>query len=259
MDTRSVAACRALLSIAAVTELPELIVSLESDERAGVRAAVTQARRRLERHEAEVARVRALFHLERSLREGGARYIAGVDEVGRGALAGPLTAAAVVLPADVFIEHLDDSKRLRPPLRERVSEAVRDSAVSFHVAHVSAEEIDALGVASALRTAMRRAIQGLSVAPDHVVIDGLPVGTGYPETAVVKGDATVACIAAASVIAKVERDAMMVRFAEQYPQFGFEINKGYGTPEHLTAIAAFGPCALHRRCYAPCSDHPTLF
>lgn len=260
METRSVSACRALLAAASVEELPRLIRRFASDERAGVADAVAQARRRVARHKAEIARVKALLEIETTIRESGATYVAGVDEVGRGALAGPLSAGAVVLPADVFIESLNDSKQLLPHVRERVSVEVRKHAVAWHVAHVEAPVIDRMGVTAALRSVMQQALAGLSVTPDHVVVDGLRIGSlGYPETAVVKGDARVACVAAASCIAKVERDAMMVAYATDYPLYLFHVNKGYSTPEHLRALSEHGPCDLHRRCYAPCNDDPTLF
>ena len=181
-----------------------------------------------------------LYDLERALQAQGCVLVAGVDEVGRGALAGPLTAAAVVLPARPRIEGLDDSKRLTPARREELAEIIHATAIAVSIAHVSAGDIDGLGVTAALKRAVLQALQGLGCEPDHVVIDGLPLRVVERETAVVKGDSKVAAIAAASIVAKVARDQLMRDLAPSYPEYGFEINKGYGTPEHLDAISRIG-------------------
>ncbi|MRR12632.1 ribonuclease HII, partial [bacterium] len=155
--------------------------------------------------------------MEEHLHEQGYAIVAGVDEVGRGALAGPLTACAVVLAPGVRIDGLDDSKRLKPAQREAIAVQIRASAVTWHVEHVPAGELDALGMTEALRRAMNGALAGLDPTPDHVLVDGLPMHLGCTETAVVKGDSTVAAIAAASVLAKVARDALMCEFESKYP------------------------------------------
>lgn len=259
MHPRSVSECRELLHGASADDLPALIATFSADERAGVRTACEAARRRLARIHAEDERLRSLGALERTLRERGYRIVAGIDEVGRGALAGPLSVAAVVLPPDARIDGLDDSKRLSPERRETVAASVREQAVCWQVAHVTAAEIDALGMTRALRTAMTRALEILDPAADHVVVDGLAIGLGLPETAVVGGDRKVAAIAAASVLAKVTRDSLMREFDVTYPGYGFAANKGYGTEDHVSAIARLGLTAIHRRSFAPCGDTPRLF
>lgn len=259
MTRESVDELRRLLSQTPPTRLPRLISTHDEDPRPGVQRAVASARARLERHRIEQRRVASLYELERRLHREGYSLVAGVDEVGRGALAGPVTAAAVVLPRLPRIPGLDDSKRLKPDYRELVAQRVASIALSTAVAHVSASEIDAIGIASAVRRAMTLALRNLDVMPDHVVVDGLPVGLARSETAVVKGDATVAAVAAASVIAKVARDSLMCSLAPEYPDYGFDVNKGYGTTEHVKAIFVHGPCVLHRRSFAPCGGTLPLF
>jgi ribonuclease HII len=255
----SVAECRAALARANGDELPALIAHHATDTRAGVRDAVETARRRLVRQHAEAARLDRLHELEDRLRSDGWIHVAGIDEVGRGALAGPVTAAAVVLPPGARITRLDDSKRLAPHRREELAAQIRAVAVTYAVAHVPAHIEDALGMTRAVHRAMQLAISRLDPAADHAVTDGLRVGLSIPETPVVKGDSSVAAVAAASILAKVERDALMRSLASHYPEFAFDVNKGYGTPEHLQAIAVHGVCPLHRRSFAPCGDSPTLF
>ncbi len=256
---RTVAECTRMLAEASGRPLARLISELASDERSGVRDAVARARRRLAAERAETRRLDALHALQRRLHAEGCACVAGVDEVGRGALAGPVTAAAVVLSTDVRILGLDDSKRLRREVRERVASEVSDLAVAWAVAHVPAHIIDAIGIAPATRLAMSLALERLPLRPDHVMTDGLPAGLPYPETAVVGGDATVAAIAAASVVAKVARDRLMEELARHYGPWNLEVNRGYGTPEHLAALRISGVSPVHRRSFAPCGVQPTLF
>ncbi|MBC7266363.1 MAG: ribonuclease HII [Coriobacteriia bacterium] len=180
--------------------------------------------------------------------------IAGIDEVGRGALAGPVTAAAVVLPHGVEIPGLADSKTIPPKRREQVAAAIRTVAVAISIAHVEPATIDSLGIAEATRQAMLRALAGLRPAPDIALVDGLPVDLSIESRALVKGDSLVAVIAAASVVAKVERDRLMANLDEAHPGYGFAVHKGYGTPEHLDALERLGPCVAHRLSFAPCSQ-----
>ncbi|MDH4139994.1 MAG: ribonuclease HII [Coriobacteriia bacterium] len=259
MRSGNVAECRQALASASPDELPALIAALESDARNGVQAAIQSARRRLDAHLCEHERLDRLLELERSLRHQGYSLIAGVDEVGRGALAGPVTAAAAILPDTAVIEGLNDSKRLTPQRREAISEEIRAVAVAWHIAHVSSGEIDTIGIAHAVRRAMTLAVGALDPAADHVIVDGRPVNIGPVETAVVDGDANCAAIAAASVIAKVARDSLMVEYDRRYPGYSFGINKGYGTSEHLKIIAERGLCEIHRRSFAPCGGTLPLF
>lgn len=258
-DARSIEQLRALLAAARGGTLKSLAAELADDDRAGVKGEVEAALARERARTRERERLRKLYLLEGELRASGFTVVAGVDEVGRGALAGPLTAGACVLPSAPKIVGLNDSKLLAPAKREEIAARVREAAVCWSVAHCSASEVDALGMTAALRRVIGRALAGLEPAADHIIVDGLPVGASNNETAVVKGDSKVASVAAASVLAKVTRDALMVSLAEKYPDFRFEDNKGYGTPEHLECIARLGMCPEHRRSFMPGGGTERLF
>ena len=194
----------------------------------------------------------SLLH-ESNLQAAGFSLIAGVDEAGRGPLAGPVVAAAVILPADFRHAVLDDSKKLSARKREAIFlELTTDPSVLWSVAIVEAEEIDRLNILRATHEAMRRAIGGLSIVPDHALIDGLPVHP-FPiaQTALVGGDGLSLSIAAASVIAKVVRDRLMCKMDNLYPDYGFAKHKGYGTALHLDRLQRYGPCPIHRKSFSP--------
>ena len=178
--------------------------------------------------------------------------IAGVDEAGRGPLAGPVVAAAVILDPARRIKGLRDSKELSPVARERLAVEIRAHAIAWAVALCDVAEIDALNILQATLLAMQRAVQALVQRPEVVWIDGqhCPL-LDCPTRAIVGGDGTVAAIAAASILAKTDRDAMLIALDREYPHYGFCRHKGYGTPEHLTALATHGPCPAHRRSFGP--------
>lgn len=248
----------ATLTDAGPEEARALIGRYEQDPRAQVRRAVEVTRRRLAREEAERSRVEGMYALEREL--GGEGVILGVDEVGRGAVAGPLTVAAVSLPQEPVIWGLNDSKQLTPARREALAATIADVALAVGIAHVEPAAIDAVGMASALRQAMARAIADAGVEPDRVLIDGNPVHVHPRETCVVKGDARVASIAAASIVAKVTRDALMTALDDEYPGYHLAVSKGYGTPEHIAAIKERGLSPVHR--FSFCGgflETPSLF
>lgn len=234
----------ALLSDAPLEEARALIDRYSEDPRKQVARAVESARRRVQREEAERSRVLGMYEAMRQL--GGGGVVLGVDEVGRGALAGPLTVAAVALPDEPVIWGINDSKQLTPARREALAARVADVALAIGIAHVEPAAIDAVGMACALRQAMARAIADSGVDPDAVLIDGNPVHVHPRETCVVKGDGRVACIAAASVVAKVTRDALMVALDEEYPGYHLAESKGYGSAEHIAAIRARGCSPVHR-------------
>lgn len=178
--------------------------------------------------------------------------IAGVDEAGRGPLAGPVVAAAVILDDEQPIKGLADSKQLSEKQRERLFEEIRAKALCCVIAEASVEEIDALNILGATMLAMQRAVQGLRLKPKQVLIDGNRVPPlSVSAQAIVKGDAKVPAISAASILAKVHRDRLLVQLHEQYPQYGFAKHKGYPTSEHLQAVRRFGVCDQHRRSFAP--------
>jgi ribonuclease HII len=259
MRLESIDGIRARLSFATGQEIEEIVRALAGDPRAGVRALADAARRRSSRRADESARLAALMESQKALHAAGCAVVAGVDEVGRGALAGPVSAGAVVLDVGCTIEGLNDSKKLSPQRREQVAASVRGLASAFAVAHVQPAEIDAMGIGPASRLAMSRALDALDLAVDHVLVDGNDGRIGWPSTAVVRGDSLVACIAAASVVAKVERDELMVRLASEHPGYGLELNKGYSTVEHMDAVRRLGPSPIHRRSFAPCAQQGLLF
>ncbi|HJB55026.1 MAG TPA: ribonuclease HII [Candidatus Olsenella avistercoris] len=233
-----------MLSDAPFDEARELVERYREDPRKQVMRAVEVARRRIEREEAERDRVEAMYALEREL--GGDGVVVGVDEVGRGALAGPLTVAAVRLPASPIVWGLNDSKQLTPSRREALAAQIADVALAIGIAHVEPASIDALGMALSLRQAMARAVGDTGLDPDCVLIDGNPVHAHPAERCLVKGDARVASIAAASIVAKVTRDALMVAYDEEYPGYHLAESKGYGSAEHIAAIRERGLTPIHR-------------
>lgn len=191
---------------------------------------------------------------EQEARRCGYRRIAGVDEAGRGPLAGPVVAAAVILPVRCRLIGVDDSKQLSASERDRLYAAIMDRAVCVGVGSSTAEEIDRINILEATKLAMRRALAELSPAPDYVLIDAVSLtGLAMPVRPIIKGDALSLSIAAASIVAKVTRDRLMAQLHKAYPQYNFLSHKGYGTEEHLVRLAEYGPSPIHRRTFAPVS------
>lgn len=193
-----------------------------------------------------------------ALREG-RRLVAGCDEAGRGALLGPLYAAAVILDPRKPIPGVDDSKKLLPATRAELDQEIRAKALAYVVVSVSAADVDSLNVYEASRQAMIRALQGLDPLPDFILTDAMPLdrrGGGFPipYRAIIHGDARSVSIAAGSILAKVARDAHLEKLDREYPHYKLAQNKGYGTPEHLEALARFGPCPEHRKTFQPIKD-----
>jgi ribonuclease HII len=226
--------------------------ALAADPRAGVRAVQAAVVRRRAANRAEGQRLRRLLEFETPLWAAGLERIAGVDEAGVGPLAGPVVAAAVILPRGLRPRGLDDSKQLDEPARDRLAAELKAGAVAWGVGVASHHEVDSLNVYQAGLLAMRRAVEALSPAPQHLLVDARRVpGVPWPQQGIVKGDARSLSIAAASVIAKTTRDALMVEAEARFPGYGFARHKGYGSPEHLEALKRLGPCELHRRSFAP--------
>lgn len=188
------------------------------------------------------------YEFEKAAVNSGFSCICGVDEAGRGPLAGPVCAAAVILPAGAVIEGLDDSKKLTEKKRERLYDIIKQTAVAYSVAYGTLEEIETVNILEATYFAMNRAIDGLTVKPDFALIDGnrVPRGIKIPCETIVKGDSKSMSVAAASVLAKVTRDRLMLEYDKKYPEYNFKKHKGYGTKEHTELIKQYGPCEIHR-------------
>ena len=196
---------------------------------------------------AEAYRLKLLTQLECDLRAAGFGRVAGVDEAGRGSLAGPVVAAAVVPDPDRLIPGIDDSKRLGPQARELLAERVREGAIAWSVVAEPASVIDRINVLQATRRAMMASLAALEPAPTVAIVDAVALDAlGFPSLPVVRGDSLSYAVACASILAKVERDRLMCRLHEKHPEYGFDCNKGYGAPEHLEALSTFGPCPDHR-------------
>lgn len=262
-DAPTVADVKLRLKEADEQEFAVLERSLAADTRKGVRTAVESARRRLAAEAAERDRLASLYAYERELAAGhGGGVVVGLDEVGRGPLAGPLAVGAVVLPEQPVVAGLNDSKQVAPDARERIAAEIKRVAVAWTVEYVEPDVIDAAGMTASLVMAFRRAIASIEAAGvrvDVVLLDGNPLHCDDREVNVVKGDAACASIAAASIVAKVERDALMCRLAEQYPEYGFESCKGYASPAHIEAIKRFGLSPVHRASFCTAFTQPTLF
>jgi len=197
-----------------------------------------------------VRRLREIDHYERQLRDRGFTALAGVDEAGRGALAGPLVAAAVILPESFELEGLEDSKLLTRKQRERAYERVTEEAVGFAVCKAMPKRIDRAGLHRTNLALLRRALRKLPVTPEFVLTDGFPLKRlGIPSLGLRKGDVVTASVAAASVVAKVTRDRIMDRYHRRYPEYGFDTNRGYGTERHWEALWRLGPTPIHRRSF----------
>lgn len=207
------------------------------------------------RPESAGSKYRCEANLERELRARGFQFVAGVDEVGRGALFGPVVAAAVILAPDRPIRGLNDSKLLEAERREVLSGRIRQRAAAWAIAAVDAATIDSVNIYQASRIAMRMAVCRLNPAPDYLLVDAVPIELPLPQQPLIKGDMRCHAIAAASIIAKVYRDACMRVWDEVFPLYGLASHKGYSTPEHCEAIAKFGPTPLHRLSFAPVRAH----
>ena len=207
----------------------------------------------IERKKREIERLKNLYQYEDETRRQGFNLIAGVDEVGRGSLAGPVVVAAVILPANIFIERLNDSKKLTHKIREQLYNVITSKAIAYASVRVEIEEIDRENIYRATLNGMYRAVKALPIKPDFVLTDAMKVQFDSPiETrSIIHGDALSASIAAASIVAKVTRDRMTDEWALKYPQYGFDHNRGYGTKLHREAIYKYGPCELHRRSFEP--------
>ncbi len=225
------------------------INSYSGDDRSGVQNLVKTADKKILAIEKEISRMKEMTTYERQYAE--YAPLCGIDEVGRGPLAGPVYAAAVILPQDVDILYLNDSKKLTEKKREELYDIIMEKAVAVGIGSATVERIDEINILNATYEAMTDAVNNLSVRPGTLLIDAvhIPQLEAYRQISIIKGDAKSASIAAASIVAKVTRDRLMKELAIQYPEYGFDSNKGYGSEQHIRAIREYGPCEIHRRSF----------
>lgn len=231
-----------------IIKLPELIEDYALDTRGGVQAEIASAKKKLAAYQKEKERTFRMKEYER--RYESFTYICGIDEVGRGPLAGPVVAGAVILPKDCDILYLNDSKQLSEKKREELYDIIMEKAVSAGLGYASPERIDEINILQATYEAMRQAIEGLSTRPDLLLNDAVTIPlVDIKQVPIIKGDAKSLSIAAASIIAKVTRDRLMVEYDHVFPGYGFASNKGYGSQAHMDAIRKYGPTPIHRRSF----------
>lgn len=236
------------LQAAEVTMLPSFIAEYKSDARAGVQKIVQQAQKRLDNLEKERRRIEALKVYEKQYEAYG--YVCGIDEVGRGPLAGPVVAGAVILPKDCNILYINDSKKLSERKREELYDIIMEQAVAAGIGMVSPARIDEINILQATYEAMRQAIQNLAVTPDILLNDAVTIPeVKIRQVPIIKGDAKSISIGAASIIAKVTRDRLMVEYDKVMPEYGFASNKGYGSQTHIEALKKYGPSPIHRQSF----------
>lgn len=247
LDELSIDAIRRRYADGAKPVSAQILAKLARDPRQGARTLYATLKKRYEREREERLRLDAMRHFELVLWKSGVCDIAGVDEVGVGPLAGPVVAAAVMFPPQTEIAGVDDSKKLDPPTRTSLALEIRAKASGIGVGTASVEEIDRINIYHAALLAMRRAVEALPRKPQHVLVDARTVpGVDVPQNMFNKGDGINFSIAAASIIAKTERDRMMEALDAEYPGYGFAVHKGYGTPEHRDALLRLGPSSIHR-------------
>lgn len=248
MAAKSIREIREELKEVSPEKLPEYIALYRDDTRKGVQDFLKAQENRLKKYEAELLRIEELCSFEKKYSD--YTYICGVDEVGRGPLAGPVVAGAVILPKDCRILYINDSKKLSAKKREELSREIHEQAIAIGIGLSTQERIDEINILQATYEAMRKAIDSLSVTPSLLLNDAVTIPkVDIPQVAIVKGDARSISIGAASIVAKVYRDKMMEEYDSMYPGYGFASNKGYGSKEHIEALRSLGPCPLHRRSF----------
>ena len=248
-----------------ISQIKELLSSIHSmedpmfqqlslDMRKGVQTALKSCQKRIEKEQKRAEHFIEMQYYERLAYKEGASFIAGVDEVGRGPLAGPVVAAAVILPKDIEDLGFDDSKKLSASKREEIYRLIQEKAIAIGIGIVDADIIDQVNIYQASRLAMHQAVSELKIQPDYLLIDAMKIDVNTPQIGIIKGDAKSISIAAASIVAKQVRDQMMQEFDELYPGYDFSNNAGYGTPKHLEGLNIKGICPIHRKTFAPIKD-----
>ena len=248
MAVKSIREIREEFKALSPEEIPEHMELYRGDARKGVQDFLKTQENRLKNYEAELLRIEELCSFEKKYSD--YTYICGVDEVGRGPLAGPVVAGAVILPKDCRIMYINDSKKLSAKKREELSREIHAQALAIGIGLSTQERIDEINILQATYEAMRKAVASLSVTPSLLLNDAVTIPeVDIPQVDIVKGDARSISIGAASIVAKVYRDKMMEEYDSMYPGYGFASNKGYGSKEHIEALHRLGPCPLHRRSF----------
>ncbi len=220
----------------------------KEDQRTGVIKLIESAQKKIDNYNKELKRLEVMAHYEREY--GDYRRIAGIDEVGRGPLAGPVVTAAVILPVGCQLLHVNDSKKVSQKMREALYDEIMEKAIAVSIGIEGVDVIDDINILQATYSAMRKAVNDLEVQPDLLLVDAVKIpGLSMPQVSIIKGDEKSISIAAASIIAKVTRDRMMVDYDALFPEYGFASNKGYGAQVHIDAIKSIGPCPIHRRTF----------
>lgn len=245
---KKISEIKVLFQAAAVDELPELIEAYKTDTRSGVQSLIAGAEKRQRAAAAEKKRLEGMKRYEYQYAQAG--IICGIDEAGRGPLAGPVVAGAVVLPKDCDILYLNDSKQLSEKKREELYEIIMEKAQAVGVGYAPPERIDEINILQATYEAMRQAVSALSVKPDILLNDAVTIpDVAIRQVPIIKGDAKSVSIAAASIIAKVTRDRLMRQYDSVFPEYGFAQNKGYGAASHIEALKKYGPSPIHRKSF----------
>lgn len=249
-NMQSIGEIKEILSSCSMEALPEQLEKFEADSRKGVQNLLTSFRKKYDKHLQELARLEEILTYERGCWEAGYELVAGIDEVGRGPLAGPVVAAAVILPKECKIEGVNDSKKLSAKKREELYDIILEKALSYGIGIVSNERIDEINILQATYEAMREALSQLSPKADYILADAVTIPrVSTPQRGIIKGDAKSMSIGAASIVAKVYRDRLMEAFDEVYPGYGFGANKGYGSAEHIEGIKKLGITPIHRKTF----------
>ncbi len=233
----------------------DFVQKLMSDERKGVQTLLKKWQRQQEKSQIQHEKFMTMMGYERKYYGEGYQYITGIDEVGRGPLAGPVVASAVILQPDFYLPGIDDSKKLTETKREKFYEIIKEKAVSIGVGVIDNDEIDRLNIYGATKKAMLMAIKQLNPQPDFLLLDAVKLDTPYASESLIKGDSLSVSIAAASIVAKVTRDRMLKEYDALYPGYGFANNAGYGTKEHLEGLKKYGITPIHRRTFAPIKEY----
>lgn len=236
-------------------EKDEFFRKIQQDERKGVQKIVKRWKRMREQQKLQHEKFIKMTEYEHKYRQEGYQYIAGIDEVGRGPLAGPVVAAAVMLPPDFYLPGIDDSKKLNEKKREQFCMKIKESAIAIGIGIIDNDEIDRINIFAATKKAMLEAISQLEPKPEFLLIDAVKLDTSYPQEPIIKGDGRSISIAAASIVAKVTRDQILKDYDLQYPHYGFANHAGYGTKEHLEAIQIYGITPIHRKSFAPIKEY----